>query len=649
MKLGRNDPCSCGSGKKYKNCCQGKIESLPLPVSTQPKVNLTQLDTLFFAGQFVELEQSASDLLKSHPNAGGAWKLLGLSLQMQGKDALPAMQKAAELLPADAEIHANLAALLRARGQLETAIISGQRALKIRPDFPEAHNNQGVALKELGQFEAALFHYRKAVELKPDFAEAHNNLGITLKELGQLNSAIASYRHALKIKPDFVDAHNNLGNALLANMKIDEAIASYRCATELKPNYFMAQGNLLSCLNYTRYPSDFCLEEARKYGRMIASQVTTRFSAWRCTSEPKRLRVGIVSGSLRNNPTGFFLESVLQQIDPSRIKLIAYPSNLRADELTERIKPYFSEWKPIVGQSDEAAAQLIHADGVHILIDLAGHSAHNRLPMFAWKPAPVQVSWLDSLATTGVAEMDYFLADEVGVPAAHRVHFSEDVKYFPDTRLCFTAPNVDLPVAPLPALKNGHITFGCYQILSKLGDEVLSVYAKILALLPDSKIRFQCAQLGDAQVAAQFAKRLQQHGMDTSRITLLGSVSREEYLASYGEVDVILDTFPFTGGTTTCDAIWMGVPTITLTGDTLLSRQGASLLTAVGLEDWIVNDVGQYVAMAVELTKGLSRLSTLRADLRQQALNSPLFDAKRFARNLETMLWEMWRVYSRRN
>ncbi len=464
-----------------------------------------------------------------------------------------------------------------------------------------------------------------------------------------LVAAIASYRCALKIKPDFVDAHNNLGNALLANIQIDEAIASYRRATEFKPDYFMAQGNLLSCLNYACLSPDLRLEEARKYGRMVTSLVTSKFSTWQCTADPKRLRVGIVSGSLRNNPTGFFLESVLQQIDPSRIELIAYPSSLKADELTERIKPYFSEWKPIVGKSDEAAAQLIHADGVHILIDLAGHSAHNRLPMFAWKPAPVQVSWLDSLATTGVAEMDYFLADEVGVPVARRVHFSETVRYLPDTRLCFTAPNVDLPVSPLPALKNGHITFGCYQILSKLGDEVLSVYAKILALLPDSKIRFQCAPLGDAQVAAQFAKRLQQHGMDTSRITLLGPVSREEYLASYGEVDVILDTFPFSGGTTTCDAIWMGVPTITLTGDTLLSRQGASLLTVVGLEDWIANNVDQYVAMAVALTKDLSRLSTLRADLRQQGLNSPLFDAKHFARNLETALWEMWQTYSLKN
>jgi predicted O-linked N-acetylglucosamine transferase (SPINDLY family) len=645
MKLGRNDPCSCGSGKKYKNCCQGKLEPLP-PRSAPSPVNLGSLDALFFSGQYAALEDSANTLLETHPDVGGIWKLLGLSLQMQGKDALAAMQKAAELMPTDAETHANLAALLRSRGQLEAAIASGARALKIHPNFPEAHNNQGVALKELGQLEAALLHYRKAVELKPDFAEAHNNLGIALKELGRLENAIASYRRALEIKPDFVDAHNNLGNALLATMQIEEAAASYRRATALNPDYFMAQGNLLSCLNYARHPADYRLEEARKYGRMVAKKAATTFSTWRCEVQPERLRVGFVSGSLRNSPTGFFLESTLAQLARSSIELIAYPSNLKEDELTGRIKPYFREWKPIANKSDEAAAQLVRADGVHVLIDLAGHSAYNRLPMFAWRPAPVQVSWLDSFATTGVAEMDYFMADEAGVPESHRSHFSEKVWYLPDTRLCFTAPDLELPVARLPALRKGHITFGCFQILSKLNDEVLAAYGKILGSLPGAKIRFQCGPLGDAKVAVQFARRLQQHGIEAARITLHGPEPRQTYLASYGEVDLILDTFPFPGGTTTCDAIWMGVPTITLNGDSLLSRQGASLLAAAGLKDWIAVDVEEYVSKVLKYAEDLPGLAALRAGLRQQASGSPLFDAQRFARNFEIALWGMWRIRS---
>jgi len=209
---------------------------------------------------------------------------------------------------------------------------------------------------------------------------------------------------------------------------------------------------------------------------------------------PERLRVGLISGDLCKHPVGHFLEDLLAAIDPARIELIAYSTYHKEDELTARIRPYFSEWKPLIGKSDEAAAHLIHADGVHVLLDLSGHTAHNRLPVFAWKPAPVQASWLGYFATTGVAEMDYLLADEVGVPEAQQEQFTESIWYLPDTRLCFTAPGIDLPVAPLPALSNDRITFGCFQNLSKLGDEVLEAWGEIFAALPSARLRVQCKQ-----------------------------------------------------------------------------------------------------------------------------------------------------------
>ena len=644
MKLGRNDSCSCGSGKKYKNCCMKKAESPTQYLSGPTPDELNLLGSLFNSGHNVELENRARSLLKQYPDSGIIWKLFGLSLQMQGKDALPAMQRAAALLPNDAEAHVNLAAVLRAAGQLDSALASSRRALEIRPDFAEAHNNLGVILKDLGQLEAASASYHKAVELKPDFAAAHNNLGIVLNELGQFDNAVASYRRALEIKPDFVDAHNNLGNALLAFRQLDDAIACYRRALEFKPDFALAQGNLLSTLNYTSHTPEYCLEEALKYGRMLTRKAASRFSAWQCAAQPERLRVGMVSGNLRDHPAGYFLEGMLAHIDPARVELIAYPSNDKQDELTARIRPYFSAWKPLSGKSDEAAARLIHADGVHVLLDLSGHSAHNRLPMFAWKPAPVQASWLDYFATTGVAEMDYLLADEVGVPEAQRGRFIETVWYLPDTRLCFTAPEADLPVAALPALKNGHITFGCFQRLTKVGDEVLKVWGKILSALPSAKLRWQCSQLGDPAVAAQFVEHLRRQGIDPARVTMHGAVSREAYLDAHAEVDVILDTFPFPGGTTTCEALWMGVPTLTLAGDTLLARQGASLLTAARLEDWVATSEEDYVARAVAVACNLPELAALRAVLREQVSTTPLFDAKRFARNFEAALWGMWQA-----
>ena len=352
-----------------------------------------------------------------------------------------------------------------------------------------------------------------------------------------------------------------------------------------------------------------------------------------------------MSGDLRNHPVGYFLEGLLTYIDPTRIELIAYSTNHNVDELTARIRPYFSEWQTLVGKNDEDAARLIHTDRVHILLDLSGHTGHNRLPVFAWKPAPLQVSWLGYFASTGVAEMDYLLADKAGVPEAQQAQFAESVWYMPNTRLCFTAPKIDLPVAALPALKNGYITFGCFQNLSKAGDGVLETWGEILAALPDAKLRVQCKQLGEPAQVEHLLQRLQRYGIAPARVVTHGSSHREAYLAAHAEVDMILDTFPYPGGTTTCEALWMGVPTLTLAGNSLLARQGASLLTAAALEQWVTTGKDEYVAKAIALASDKSGLAALRAVLRQQVLDSPLFDAPRFTRNFEDALWGMWQRY----
>ena len=255
----------------------------------------------------------------------------------------------------------------------------------------------------------------------------------------------------------------------------------------------------------------------------------------------------------------------------------------------------------------------------------------------------MQVSWLGYFATTGVAEIDYLLADKIGVAEAERGYFTESVWYLPDTRLCFTPPKFDLQISPMPALTNGYITFACFQNLSKLSDAVLAAWSKILFALPSARVRLANKQLGDVTVAAQFVQRLQAHGIDPSRVTLHGAMLREAYLAAHAEVDVMLDTFPYPGGTTTCEALWMGVPTVTLAGNSLLARQGASLLTAAGVSDWIATSEVEYVEKAIQLTENLPKLAALRAGLRAQVLASHVFDASRFARNFEAALWDMWR------
>jgi len=578
---------------------------------------------------------------EAHNNLGAALHSLG-----QTDAALVSFKRAVELQPDFAEAYSNLGNIQKELGQLDAGQASCRRALEIDPDNADAHCNLGIVLKELGRLDAAQASYRRALEIKPDFAQAHNNLGSILKDLSRFDAAVASYRRAVEINPDFAEAHNNLGIVLKELGQLDAALACYQRALEIRPDFEEAQTNLLFTLNYTAQAPEYCLEEARKYGKMVAGKVRSRFSSWQCEDQPQRLRVGLVSGDLHNHPVGYFLESLLANIDPARIELIAYPTDLTADALTTRIKPHFSAWKPLYHLNDEAAARLIHSDEVHLLMDLSGHTGHSRLPVFAWKPAPVQAAWLGYFATTGVEEMDYLLADEMGVPETQRKHFTEAIWYLPETRLCFSVPVTALPVADLPALQNGYVTFGCFQNLSKVADEVLAAWGKILNAVPNARLRWQCKQLGDLSVAEQQMSRLRQHGIDPVQVSLHGTVAREAYLGAHAEVDMILDTFPYPGGTTTCEALWMGVPTLTLARETLLARQGGSLLTAAGLTGWIANDKAEYIAKAVALSGDLTKLAASRAGLREQAGASPLFDAKRFARNFEDALWGMWQAHT---
>jgi predicted O-linked N-acetylglucosamine transferase (SPINDLY family) len=611
MKPSRNDPCPCGSGKKYKHCCERKIiETSAAAAPTLTELN--QLIELFNAGHLTKVEKKSRLLTEQFPESAVAWKLLGACLhrQGQGQTALPALAKAATLLPKDAEAHYNLGVTQESLGQLNEAVISYRRALTLKPDSPATYNNLGLALQGLGQFDNAITHYRHALRLKPDYAGAYHNLANALRGLGHIEDSIASCRSALKINPDFTEARSNL----------------------------------LFSLNYTaNHDTEFCLEEARQYGQIVRKKVSAQFSAWQCEPHPERLRVGVVSGDLRHHPVAYALKNLLEQLNPNSVELIAYPTVPAVDEFTTLIQPYFAAWKPLSGLSNAAAARLIHTDKIHILLDLAGHTGHNGLPVFAWKPAPIQASWLGYFATTGVAEMDYLITSQAAVPEEHQRQFSEKIWYLPDTWLSFSPPDNSLTVTSAPALKSNHITFGCFQRMDKVSDDVLNAWVKILAALPDAHLRLACKQLGDPVVIAQLKQRLQHHGIDYSRVMIQGATkTREEFLARYADVDIMLDTFPYPGVTTTCEAFWMGVPTLTLAGNTLLSRQGAGVLIAAKMDDWIATSEDDYVAKAIHFASDLPRLAVLRAGLREQVRTSPLFDAPRFAKLFEAAMWGMW-------
>jgi predicted O-linked N-acetylglucosamine transferase (SPINDLY family) len=503
----------------------------------------------------------------------------------------------------------------------------------------------GVVIGLQGRITESLEAIQQTVTLMPMDAQAHNNLGGILCELNHLNKAETSCRRALEIEPDYAEAHSNLGRILRELGHLNEAEACYRRALEIKPDYLIAYSNLLFILIFTNHHAAYRLEEARRYGQMVATKVVHRFRTWLCIPTPKRLRIGLMSGDLRNHPVGFFLEKVLPQIDASRFELIAYVSNSIEDSLSACIKPYCYAWKSVVGLSDEAAANLIHADGVHLLLDLSGHTAHNRLPVFAWKPAPVQASWLGQLATTGMLEMDYLLGDPLATPPENDWHFIEKVWRLPEVWCCLSPPRVELEVSLLPALSCGYITFGSFNNLAKINDLVVALWARVLLAVPNSKLFIKTRQFSDPAVCEVFRQRFVEYGIPSDRFLLEGASPRAELLASYHRVDIVLDPFPCTGDTTNFEALWMGVPVITKKGDRFISRVGQSIVHNAGLSDWIAENDDDYVDKVVSHTMDLLQLAALRGGLRQQVLDSPLFDASRFARHLEEALWGMWEKY----
>jgi predicted O-linked N-acetylglucosamine transferase (SPINDLY family) len=556
------------------------------------------------------------------------------------------LQKAAELLPDDAEAHNNYGNALRDCGRLDEAVVSYRRALEIQPDYAEIHNNLGNAQRDLGRIDDAVASYRRTLEIIPDYAEAHNNLGNVQRDLGRFYDAWKSYHRALEIRPDYAEVHNNFGNIQRDLGRFDDAVKSYRRALEIKPDLAEAHSSLLFLHNYQADQSAaMLLDESLRFGDLVARQAQPH-TDWSNIPESARcLRVGLVSGDFGEHPVGYFVEGVLAELASSavsRLELIAYATRVHGDAVTDRIKASCHEWHSAVALTDKALAEQIRDNGINILVDLSGHTAGNRLPMFAWKPAPVLVSWLGYFATTGVAAMDYLIADRWTVPEAEEAHFTEKIWRLPDTYLCFTPPAIDLQVAPPPALANGHITFGCFNNLTKMNDAVVALWARVLQAVPGSRLFLKTKQLGDAKVQQSVLSRFAACGIDARRLILERAAPRAELLATYHRVDIALDPFPYPGGTTSVEGLWMGVPMITKRGDRFLSHVGETIAHNAGLADWVASDEDDYVARAVAHASDIARLSSLRAGLRQQVLSSPLFDTARFARNFEEAMCGMW-------
>ena len=583
-------------------------------------------------------------LLQAQNNLGSA-----LAAKDQFDEAIAIFHKVIQLSPKYAEAFTNLGHALRCQGRLDDAIAACRTAISLKPNLPEAFNNLGIALKDNGQTAQAISNFEQSIQLRPDYAEAHYNLATALKLKQRLDEAMAANDRAIALQPQYAKAHALQGNILKDMGELDAAIAAYRKAIELDPADADMASNLLFALHYhpacdattiAKEHLDWNAQHAEPLRKFIAPHSNSR-------TRDRRLKLAYVSPDFRAHPVGRFLLPLLQHHDHHQFEVICYFNSSMTDAMTARLRPHADHWLPIPGLTDEQLAQRIRADEIDLLIDLSGHTADNRLLVFARKPAPVQISYLGYPNTTGLATIDYCLTDPWADPVGSAGGAHPETRFrLPHTNWCFDEPENSPPVEPSPATRHGHVTFGSFNNLAKATPTAFQLWAKILSQLPDSRLLLKSFALSSQRVKDRIYKDFAAHGITPNQLAFTGfDRSYASHLAAYNQLDIALDTFPYHGTTTTCDALWMGVPVVTLAGQTHVSRVGVSLLTNVGLPDLIATTENQYIQIAVDLAKDINRLAHLRQTMRDRMRTSPLMNAQTFTHDIESAYHQMWQQW----
>ena len=755
----RNDPCPCGSGKKYKQCCllrdeaiasSKRVATASIPKALQEAIEhhqagrLSQAEAIYL--QILQIEPDHPDALHflgviAHqagendraveligraisikPTDPMYYTNMGAALEAQGHldEAAACHSKAIALSPNYSDAHGNLGAVFYKQGQLDKAVVCYQKALLLKPDHAGAHSHLGVALQdqgkpdeavrhlhqalslkpdyaearnnlgrvfqEQGKLDEATEHYRKAISLKPDYAEAYNNLGnalegqealdyfrkalalkpdyadaynnlgLALEGQGELGEAIGHYRHALLLKPNYAGAHNNLGNALKNQGRLDEALEHYRQALLLKPGFAGVYSNLLlfyayhSFLDHHEY-----LAQARGWERACLPADDCRTAHGRTFQRlppaGRRLKVGYMSGDFCNHAVSYFVEQLFTCHDRTRIELFAYSTHGKRDAVTERLQSLVEHWVCLAGVPDTRARELIEADGIDVLIDLSGHTAHNRLGVFARRAAPVQAHYLGFMTSTGLTEMDYWIGDEILTPPETDSHFSEQVWRLPRVWVCYDG-KADAPAPAWRPSQDGAIWLGSFNNLGKLTPATLALWAKVLHALPEGKLLLKTKELADIGNRQRILNAMTTHGISPDRLELQDWSATPDWLAHmayYDRLDIALDPVGgMGGGTTTCDALWMGVPVIALEGNRMASRMTASMLNAIGRPAWIASSEAEYIDKVVALARDAEQRKMLRSGQRDRMASSPLCNARGLAISLENAYFEMFERWIRK-
>ena len=545
-----------------------------------------------------------------------------------------------------------LSVILLEEGLTEEASRYLERAVELRRDELDYLTNLGEAYRRLGKLELGATVLAYALKLNPDFSAARQNLALTEASLAwallcaeRPVEALARAERAIELDPHLGLAYRCKGDALDRLGDKVGSIASYRAGLVRSPADHVSHSNLIvSMLTAPGFEPRAIFEETRAWAKAHAEPLRAHVRPHDNAKQPeRRLRVGYVSPDFRVHPVRQFLVRLLEQHDPAAFEIFLYSSVERADAQTDAYRALAGErFRDIFGMGDVEAAELVRRDGIDVLVDLAVHGPGNRLRVFACKPSPVQITWLGFAGTTGLETIDYRITDpHFDPPGTDLSVYSETSLHLPETFFCYDALEPDLPVQPLPALARGVVTFGCLNSPRKLHAGALALWARVLGRVPGSRLLVHVEEYGREAVLRTLAEA----GVPAERVELCGLVARRAYLERYHGVDIALDTFPFAGGTTTLDALFLGVPVVTLSGPATMQRAGTSIAMNLGLPELVARSEDEFVERAVALATDLPRLARLRAELRSRLAASPLGDAPRFARHLEAAYRGAWRRY----
>jgi len=600
-------------------------------------------------GQLEEALLFCSRAIELKPDYDQAYYNLGNILKKQGHlvEAVKAYTSALEINSRSIDTYNNLGIVMQMQGKLDDAIAIFQKAINLNPDNAVPYNNIGNTYKEKGNYDEAIRFYKKSININPDFSEAYNSTGVVLYSQGQLQEATVFFQKAIQLLPDFAMAYNNLGSVYFEQAKHDAAVSCYRRAVECKKYFAEAYSNLLFIVSTLAiYTPDETLSLHRNWS--VNSKPVTPLKPRVIGNQEKRLRVGYVSPDFRTHAVSYFIEPILENHDKKKLEIYCYAEVLRPDDTTERLKAKVEHWRSTIGLSDEAVAKMINDDEIDILVDLAGHTAKNRIRIFAYKAAPIQVTYLGYYTGTGLSTMDYWITDQVTTPGNSVEKVQEEILPLSRCWICFKPP----ADAPLKTNRNYNkvITFGSFNSLTKVTPEVVAVWSKILKAVPYSRLLLKTKQFSCSETKQQVIGQFLQHGVIAEQLELLASSkSLEEHLDLYRRVDIGLDTFPLTGGTTTAEALWMGTPVITLCGNRHIERMSTSMLLSVGLDELISDSTNEYFDIAVALANDEQRLKKYHQEIRSKMASSPFTDGASMALALEDAFRYMWQQYCLNN